>query len=268
MQSYVHFNLLVAELRHLNEKTTCLVPQTPANIEAVLALLRRAQDLEKDYREWYTTLPALWKANAIAWVDWSDLSLPTGGDLGKSVVHPGRVDVYKELGVAFSHNIIRSSQILIWTVILRCTAWLSPDSDYRITQEHKKAMVICTALIEDIVASVPYFFGWKADTDTATVTRSNNSISADVKGVCGLFLMWPLFVAVSSDFCSDSQRTFLRGRLKFIAENMGIRQAMIVLNVSFTTPLIKYGESRWNGLMNMVDRLPFDIQVCISCTRE
>jgi hypothetical protein len=108
--------------------------------------------------------------------------------------------------MAYAYNVARNSQILIWTTILRCVAWLSPNDDYRISEEHKKATMICGALIEDIVASVPYFFGWNAETDPATATRNDSDI--DIKGVSRIFLMWPLFAAASSDFCSDSQRAF------------------------------------------------------------
>jgi hypothetical protein len=73
VRSYNHYNLRVAEFRQDNEKTTSLAPQTPANIEAVLSLLRRAQDLQEQYREWYTALPG--KPDALAWVEWSDLGL-------------------------------------------------------------------------------------------------------------------------------------------------------------------------------------------------
>lgn len=232
MQSYAHYNLRVAELRQDTDKTTTLSPHTLDNIEVVLALLHRAQDLEKEYREWYTAMPPHWKPDALAWVDWSDLGMAMGSNLSESIVHPGRVDTYRELSVAYAYNVARSSQILIWTTILRCVAWLSPDSDYRITKEHQSATMICNTLIEDIVASVPYFFGWNADTDPRSATRNERSFNDSIKGVSGVFLMWPLFAAASSDFCSDSQRAFLRGRLTFIAENMGICQAHILLNVS------------------------------------
>ena len=94
MQAYASFNLKVVELRQDNDKTTTLSPQTPSNIEAVLSLLHRAQDLEK-YREWYSSLPAPWKPDALAWVDWNDLGLNMGTDLAQSIVYPGRVDTYK-----------------------------------------------------------------------------------------------------------------------------------------------------------------------------
>jgi hypothetical protein len=232
MQTYAHYNLRVAELRQDNDKTTTLYPQTPDAIDAVLALLRRAHVLEKEYREWYTGLPSDWKPAALAWVEWSDLGKVMGSDLSNSIVHPGRVDTYKELSVAYVYNVARSSQLLIWTTILRCVAWLSPDADYRTSKEYQKASIICSMYIENIVASVPYFLGWNADTDVSTATRNDGSADDSIKGVSGVFLMWPLFAAATCDFCSDSQRSYLRGRLAFIAENMGICQARILLNVS------------------------------------
>lgn len=232
MEQYASFNLRVAELRQENDKTTSLTPQTPANIASVLSLLQRAQDLEREYREWYTSLRPNWRPCPVAWVDWNDIGMTMGADLSNSIAHPGRVDTYKELSLAYAYNIARSSQLLIWTTILRCVAWLADPDDYRITPEHKKAAQICSMLIEDIVASVPYFFGWNADTNPSTATSPQNEADGSVKGVSGVFLMFPLWVAASSDFVSDTQRTFLRGRLSFIAESLGICQARILLEVS------------------------------------
>jgi hypothetical protein len=60
-------------------------------------------------------------------------------------------------------------------------------------------------LIEDIVASVPYFFGWNADTDPSTATSQRNGVDNSLKGVSGVFLMFPLWVACGSDFVSDRE---------------------------------------------------------------
>ena len=82
-------------------------------------------------------------------------------------------------------------------------------------------------LIEDIVASVPYFSGWNSNTNPTTASSLGKDIDGSANGVSGVFLMWPLFVACSSDFASDSQKTFSRERLAFIADKMGIGQARI-----------------------------------------
>jgi hypothetical protein len=49
--------------------------------------------------------------------------------------------------------------------------------------------------------------------------------------------MWPLFAAAASDFASPSQRIFLRGRLKHVAQIMGINQALILSEVSIMISL-------------------------------
>jgi len=102
------------------------------------------------------------------------------------------------------------------------------------TPEYTTASRVCRQLVEDVVASVPYCFGWNREKDEAMADKSNFAcgVSDDpaVKPLTGIFIMWPLFVAASSDFASPSQRMFLRGRLKNISESMGITQAMIMFN--------------------------------------
>jgi hypothetical protein len=58
-----------------------------------------------------------------------------------------------------------------------------------------------------------------------------------VKPLTGIFVMWPLFAAAASDFATPSQRIFLRGRLKHVAEIMGINQALILFEVTILSLL-------------------------------
>ncbi|KUJ15368.1 uncharacterized protein LY89DRAFT_588204 [Mollisia scopiformis] len=231
VQSFATINLKMAALRADNDQTTTLKTHTADNVEKVLALLRRAESLDQEYIEWIKALPANW---AIKTVSWIDDEVP---DLENSVVHPGRVDTYGELWMAYKYNIVRGCRLFIWTVILRCVAWLGDPRDYRLTPEYTTASRICQQLVEDVVASVPYFFGWNRDKDSAMVDRSQYACGAtdysSVKPLAGIFVMWPLFAAASSDFASPSQRVFLRGRLKFVAEMMGINQALILFQVRF-----------------------------------
>jgi hypothetical protein len=43
--------------------------------------------------------------------------------------------------------------------------------------------------------------------------------------------MWPMFVAANSDFATPEQRAFVKGRLIYIAENLGINQADRLMQV-------------------------------------
>jgi hypothetical protein len=229
-QSFTHLNLLTAELRVENDKTTTRADRSPSSVEAVLKLLRKAEDLEKRYIEWQESLPSSWAYKTVSWVD------VQGADTTSSFYHPGRIDSYGELWMVYTYNIARSCRLFIWTTILRCVAWLAHPRDYRITPEYTAAARVCGHLIEDIVASVPCFFGLNEQNDMCLVDRSNfacgSKDKSSPKTLSGIFSMWPLFVAAASDFATPSQRMFLKGRLKYIADTMGINQATLLVNVS------------------------------------
>lgn len=229
IHSFAAANLKMSILRADNDKTTSLKTHTAENVEKVLNLLRRAESLDQEYIDWIKALPASWTIKTVAWIDGEVPNLAT------SVIHPGRVDAYGELWMAYKYNIVRACRLFTWTVILRCVAWLGVPCDYRLTPEYTTASRICQQLVEDIVSSVPYFFGWNRDKDRAMVEKSTFACGTNdystVKPLAGLFAMWPLFAAASSDFASPTQRIFLRGRLKHVAEMMGINQAMIMLQV-------------------------------------
>lgn len=229
-QGFARLNLLTAELRPENDKVTAQINRSPSNVEAVLKVLRKAEDLEKRYIEWQESLPPAWEYKTVSWVDIK------GEDTTSSFHHPGRVDSYGELWMVYTYNTARASRLLIWTTILRCVAWLAYPKDYRITPEYTIASRVCSNIIADIVASVPCFFGLNEFSEIYLADRSNfacgSKDKSSAKGLSGVFSMWPMFVAAASDFSTPSQRTFLRGRLKYIAESMGINQAAVLLNVS------------------------------------
>ncbi len=228
-------NIRMAALRADNDLTTTLQTRTTENLEKVLKLLRRAEALEREYVAWIETLPPNWNIKTVAWID-SDIR-----DLTESIVHPGRVDAYGELWMAYFYNIVRACRLFIWTTILRCAAWINNPQDYRLAREYTTAAGVCRQIIEDIIASVPYFFGWNRSNNMAMADKSNFACGlsgeSSIKGLAGIFAMWPIFAAAASDFASQSQRIYLRGRLKYIAEMMGINQAVIMLDVN-SQPLI------------------------------
>lgn len=234
VQTFASINLKMAALRADNDKTTTLKLHSAENTEKVLKLLRRAEALDQEYLDWIAALPAGWEIKTVAWVD-GDVQ-----DISTSLIHPGRVDAYGELWMAYKYNVVRSCRLFIWTTILRCAAWLGYPHDYRLSPEYTTASRICRQLIEDIVASVPYFFGWNCENNSAMNARANFACGTNdptVKPLTGIFVMWPLFAAAASDFATPSQRHFLRGRLKHVAEIMGINQALILFGVTILSLL-------------------------------
>jgi hypothetical protein len=166
------------------------IPRTAINYEKVLKLLRRAEDLEEEYSKWFKSLPLSWEPKSEAWFE--DEAM----DYATSAFHPGKIDSYSEMWIAYHQNIARSSRIMIWTTVLRCVAWLGDSRDYRLTPEYARAQQVCRTLIEDIVASCPFFFSWNKDKNVAMADKSffacGTQDTESVKCLWGIFVMWPL----------------------------------------------------------------------------
>ncbi|TVY12812.1 hypothetical protein LARI1_G009053 [Lachnellula arida] len=244
---FARLNLLVADLRAENTAVTSQIARTAANYENVLKLQRKAEVVEKEYVQWFKSLPPSWRPKFETWL--GDRGI--GYNYATSETHPGRIDSYSEMWIAYHQNIARSSRILLHVTILRCVAWLGDMNDYTLTPEYAKAQQVCGALIEDIVASCPYFFGWSKDRNEAMVDQSffacgesgNTDARAGPKALWGIFIMWPIYVAASADFVLPSQRLYLRGRLQYISESMGIHQASVLLKAPLDQPSIYiYGQ--------------------------
>ncbi|TGO49997.1 hypothetical protein BCON_0194g00070 [Botryotinia convoluta] len=229
-------NLKVADLRAETHRICTLEGHTTENIEKILNHMKKAERIEKEYVDWYSNLPEEWTPKVAAWVDDT-----VEKDLESTACYPGRVDVYGELWMATTHNIVRASRLFILTTILRCTAWITADLDYKLTPEYVKVSRQASVLIEDIVSSIPFFFGWKAPDTEFPITENSyfpcgNDSKVSGKGVMGVWAIWPVFAAAASDFATSSQRLWLRGLLKYIAEHLGIRQAEMLLQLPTRYP--------------------------------
>lgn len=230
-------NLRVAGLRADTEKALTMMSRTHSNITKVLQLVRRAESIEQEYLDWKRSLPTTWQAQTVAWVE------NIQGDLIDSMVHPGRVESFSELGIAFAINFCRSCRLVVWSDILRCIAWIGEPQDYRLTSEYTLASQVSSQLIEDIIASIPFFFGWEADGAVPLLARETNFAcginekGSPIKGVSGLSLLWPLFMASSSDFATPSQRAFLKSRMKAIHQATGMDRADLLGKVSVACSL-------------------------------
>ena len=191
---FARLNLLVADLRSETTTATSQIARTAANYENVLRVQRKAEALEKYYVQWFKSLPPSWQPKFETWL--GDKGI--GYNYASSETHPGRIDSYSEMWIAYHQNIARSSQILLHFTILRCVAWLGDLKDYTLTPEYAKAQQVCCPLIEDIVASCPYFFGWNKDRNEAMVDKSffacgesgNTDAQANPKALWGIFIMW------------------------------------------------------------------------------
>jgi hypothetical protein len=223
-------NITVAELR--SEINTALnsYPRTPEYFQKVLDLMRRAQAMEKDYLQWEEALPDDWQPKTVAWVD------NTGGDITKAEVCPGKVDVYQDIWYATIWNHARIVRLYISGAIVRCAAWICSPVDYRTTPEYATATRLCVDLVTDIIASIPLHLGWRIEQgggfNAGDLAGFPREVFATPNGIGAFFAMWPLFSVSNTDYITDSQRAWVKGRLIFISETMGLNHAKVLASVS------------------------------------
>lgn len=223
-------NLQVAELRGDLNRILMSHPRSPETTELVNEIMHRALELEQEYQRWEETQTK----QTVAWVD----NIP-GGDITKADVCPGRVDLYADVFVCSSWNFSRVSRIFIAAIIIRCAAWTCYPVDYRTTPEYAQMSRLGQEMISDIIASVPFMFGWHLDAEGRLKPGDpmSGNDATGVKALGGVYTIWPLLSVSCSDFTTDSQRLWVKGRFKFISEVMGLNQAKVVSCVSSFFPL-------------------------------
>lgn len=178
----------------------------------------------------------MWKYIISAWID--DTSGGVGGEGLEGIenlkAYPGRMDEYVDISIATAFNMMRASRIMLQGDIVRTSAYLCPTwQDYRITEEYNDAVRVSKGLIEDIIASIPYFLGrgeGSGDEGKGKGKRPERSFVGT--SALGLFVTWPLMMVKMSDYSSERQRRWAEGRLRFIADELGIGQALMFSKAS------------------------------------
>jgi hypothetical protein len=135
--------------------------------------------------------------------------------------------VYPNLWVATVWNNYRAVRLLVNELILDqlCHLYLnSPESallwndvcffENQVLASNTTLLQLC----HDICATVPFYLGFDPNADK----RMPRAIP---KAVSGNMLLWPLYTAGLTDLVSDMMRDWVAGRLRWISDVIGIRQA-------------------------------------------
>ncbi|KAH6721138.1 hypothetical protein BKA61DRAFT_467482 [Leptodontidium sp. MPI-SDFR-AT-0119] len=227
----------VAELRVELNNALSTFPRTPEYIQEVANIMRRGQALEAECVEWEATLPNEWRPRTVSWVD----QVP-GGDITKAEVFPGKVDMYCDVSTANIWNQMRVARLFISGAVVRCAAWICSPVDYRTTPEYAQAVRLCVDLITDVIAATPYHLGWRVSQggilksgDFASPFSSDCGVTCS-KAIGGVFMMWPLFSISNMDYISDAQRVWVKGRLMYVSETLGLNHAKVLSNFHLRLP--------------------------------
>lgn len=235
-------NCRVAELRADLNAVLANIQGNPEYSSEIINLMRRAQALENEYMDFEATLPEDYFPRTVVWID----QVP-GADITQLNIFPGKVDMYPDASIANLWNEARVARLFISGVIVRCAAWVCNPVDYRTTPEYATAVRLCTDLNTDIIASVPYHLGWRMD-DRGELRPGMPAEGepGNAGAIGGFFVMWPLFSISNTDYISDSQRAWVKGRLMYISESLGLNHAKVLSNVRLC-PLRPLPRKRANG---------------------
>ncbi|CAG8954880.1 hypothetical protein HYFRA_00008567 [Hymenoscyphus fraxineus] len=229
--------LHIAELRAEMNDTLSTCPRTPEYFQMVADIMRRAHVMEQEYHEWEASLPEWWRPKTVAWVD-----NHAATDFSKSEVCPGKVESYHNIWVATIWNHARVARIGASGIIVRCAAWMCSPVDYRTTPEYAHATRLCVDLVTDIISSVPFHLGWDIGKGGSLSSADPLSFEAGLeafsnpKGYGGFFALWPLFVCSTADYITDSQRAWVKGRMMYISETLGLNHAKVLAGFQIRVP--------------------------------
>ncbi len=222
-------NLRIAELRAEVNHALSSYPRTPEYYQKVINLMKRAQAFESEYLAWERELPDELRPRTVAWIDSSS------SDVTKDELFPGKIDVYEDLSVSSLWNSSRVGRLFISGIVVRCAAWICSPIDYRTTPEYATSTRLCVELVTDVIASIPYKLGWRVGPNGA-LRQTDYFSEPDAKfprSIGGFFCIWPLFSISNTDYISDDQRRWAKGRLMFISDVLGLNHAKVLSQVYY-----------------------------------
>ncbi|KAL0938554.1 negative acting factor [Colletotrichum truncatum] len=199
---------------------------SPQAVEKMVELLEKARRLESEFSKLHNANPAF-KVETAEWVfDRSDEELDT------EPTFDGPVYKFFNLPMAVLHLVTWSSHLNLITTLMRAVAWLEAAGHEGLDDDEYDELVrVASVRIQDIVSAVPYFCSWNGYGVVVSQFPCGTTKPDDpLKGEAGLIVMWPLAMAMKSEYATPRQRRYLRGRLRYIADVSGINLARYFIN--------------------------------------
>ncbi|KAK4194395.1 hypothetical protein QBC40DRAFT_319878 [Triangularia verruculosa] len=230
-------NLFTAELRSqiYNLLSSPASFSSPTSIPAIKDILARAQALDAETVKWFATLPASWHLTPI----------PITSPSPSADLFPGVVHVYPDMWTAALYNLARTTRLVLMSIIVRCAAFLARPGDYRTMKEYAVAARNAGEVVGDVIGSVPFHLGHVPPRRDGEGNWVGGGNSPNGRGLGGYFLTWPLACVVTQDFVTDAQREYVRGRLRYIGDELGIKYARMLSQLKIRLPsMLIYGDGQ------------------------
>lgn len=229
---FQRFSLEVSEIRAEATKQMAILPRHGYGMDLMLEMLRKTQDLDRKIVNFLDSLPEHCRYDTLCFEEYSGVSLT------HAPCFPGRVDKYHDLMIAATWNGMRAARIILESLTIRVAAWICSPADYRLTPEYKTAVEKINNNIADIISSVPFILSTYSKGQRACDGVNSGffvcGADAQAKMVGGLIASWPLSTIRCCDFATDEQREWAVGRLNWIANELGIKYASSLADVSLS----------------------------------
>lgn len=227
--------LQISELKTEANKLLVSLLHSPENTKTIMNVIRKCQLKDQELQHWSENIPDNYKGKPVTWVS----GVP-GGDYSKAEVFPGRVDAFQDLWVTTVWVTMRCSRLVLASMIVRAIAWVYSPIDYRTTPEYATWSNTCASIITDLCAAIPYQLGWFKSRqellERSDLTSYCCGDEAGAKGLSGYFVTWPLSCIITQDYSTAGQREWAKGRLEFIASDLGVRYAKMLTHVNVRVP--------------------------------
>ncbi|KAJ2980986.1 hypothetical protein NQ176_g2303 [Zarea fungicola] len=231
-----HFQRLTADTGQLKAEADELLSSISDNLTKRYQLEHLSEKVKLLDQEIATSLQRMPKDFHWKSVSWQERVERHGeGAEFEFQAFPGPIDMYPDLWIANLWNVMRSMRLVLSSIELRCVATIISPQDYRTTIQYNDAVKIRTKLIDSVISSVPYHFGWiqkysNFNYPAEMATFECGEDSAD-KVLGGYFLLYPLARILNEDCISDTQREWVRHQLRYIGDRLGIRYAKALSQV-------------------------------------
>lgn len=191
-------------------------------------LKKQANLLNKEFSLWPLCQPKEWMPQTVGIIERQSRNGETSQE--NMPFWPGRVDSYFDLYVAGIWDAYRKCRLKLLQVVVNCATRLDEK-----TSAAQKLEAEIQGLVDDMCASIPFHLA--ADLDGLSSDNAVSRLDAPGRPVGGLLLMYPLYIASTLPIVPSAQRAWMKGRLRWIGTQMGIRQAAMLASVS-TLPFL------------------------------
>lgn len=200
------------------------------NVDMILQFIRKCQLKDQDLTKWAEEAPENFRGKAVTWI----YEAP-GLDYFKAEVFPGRVDAFQDISSAHTWLMLQCSRLHLASMLGRALTWICFPNDFRTTTEYAGWSNTYTDIIRDMYAAIPYQLGWFGSRRELLVragfTDCCSSEGVEAKGLSGYLVSWALSCISTQEYLAPSLRLWAKGRLEYIASDLGMRYARVFIHV-------------------------------------